>query len=470
MSPLLWLSSKVHEMIGRPAHAPKKLGWAEWTRMIHPDDRQDFIHAHDALLAGKAERLTLETRICHGNGGHVRLAFHGGVLERCADGIPEVIGGIVVDHGDPVALNRALARTETALQNLRDGIAFADPAGRLSYMNPAFRTMFGIGDSDDMSAIHWSQLYDQEVSAHIDTDIMPQLAEHRSWRGDLRGRRRDDGQSVVQEVTLSQDDDGTLICTARDITERLREQAERAQMRHQLVQLNRSEVMHILTAGVVHDLGNILGVIQHLSSLVEEEDTGQVNDIAAAISRSAQEAAALVQKRLSICNASVERDLFDLKEPVQRAVDVVRESLPATLELVLRLPERPMEAMVNDTEIVQVALNLLINASEAVDPEDGSITILLEDELVDHARDLDVGTLRAGVRYARLTAIDNGSGVSPAIRSRLFEPYVTTKSETGTGLGMFVVSEIAKSYGGGVAIAAGPDGRGARLDVYIALD
>jgi signal transduction histidine kinase len=107
-------------------------------------------------------------------------------------------------------------------------------------------------------------------------------------------------------------------------------------------------------------------------------------------------------------------------------------------------------------QFMQVLLNLGLNARDALD--DGPHTIAFEvtlgKKLPALAR-LEVGCI-PNVRHAIIRVEDTGSGISPEIRSRLWEPYFTTKQARGTGLGLAVIAEIVRDAGGGIALESVP--------------
>ena len=95
-----------------------------------------------------------------------------------------------------------------------------------------------------------------------------------------------------------------------------------------------------------------------------------------------------------------------------------------------------------DGEIRQVVNNLLRNALDAMSAEGGRLLVRLHPECHPRSR-------RMGVR---VTVADTGEGISPDIRTRLFEPFQTTKEQTGTGLGLWVSKGIVEKHGGRIRV------------------
>jgi len=128
---------------------------------------------------------------------------------------------------------------------------------------------------------------------------------------------------------------------------------------------------------------------------------------------------------------------------LERAVrDLV--SLHAAAGTPIDVAARPIPAIVADRDqIVQVVTNLLGNATDAVAGDaSGRVTI-------------ELGP--SGSDRVRLSVRDNGPGVAPSIRDRLFEPYASTKPE-GTGLGLAIAQRIVIEHGGEISYADAPSG------------
>ena len=124
------------------------------------------------------------------------------------------------------------ARLAEAADAAIDGIAVLNPDEEYVYMNQAHAAVFGF-EPDDLLGDTWRRLYGPAEQARIERDAFPRLRRDGSWRGETKGRRRD-GSVVRQDVSLSLLDDGSLVCTNKDITERYRREREVDQLRERL--------------------------------------------------------------------------------------------------------------------------------------------------------------------------------------------------------------------------------------------
>ena len=116
------------------------------------------------------------------------------------------------------------ARLAEAADAAIDGIAILNPDEEYVYMNQAHAAVFDF-EPDELLGDTWRRLYGPAEQARIEREAFPRLRRDGAWRGETTGRRRD-GSVVRQDVSLSLLDDGSLVCTNKDITERYRREQE----------------------------------------------------------------------------------------------------------------------------------------------------------------------------------------------------------------------------------------------------
>jgi PAS domain S-box-containing protein len=359
---------------------------------------------------------------------------------------------------------RALRLRAQALEASSDGIGITDATGHYLYLNPAHRRMFGIAAHEDVGKLRWHDIYDEEERRRITERAMPRLMAEGAWHGRTRGRRRD-GTMVEQDIALSLTDDGGILCITRDITRQRELEAERRRLRDELQVAQRRETVAQLASGVAHDLNNLVAVVSGTVALLETECEGDetVQTGLDRITRSMDAARDLVAGLGDVSRPASPRAIFDLRQVVDEAVDLLgSERIERhTIETVLPEAEQPVWA--NRTALLQVALNLALNACES--GEDPKVTLSVGPELADQVGGRpDVGTVMPGEDYAFFSVSDTGEGVDPQIRPRLFERYMTTKGESGTGLGLPIIAGILKENGGVLWFDSVP-GRGSTVTV-----
>ena len=365
------------------------------------------------------------------------------------------------------ATERVLAQRAVAIDSAQDGIAVTDEDGRFVYMNPSYLAMFGYSSEAELLGRHWNKLYRADRAEYIQRVGLPELRRLGTWRSDVPGLSKT-GETVHQEVSLTLLKDVGLVAVTRDTSERLRNESERARLREQVQEASRQEAIGQLAAGVAHDFNNLISVVKGSASVLkldmEGDDEGLVHldRIIAAGDR----ASALVSRLLDLGSRKTSVSRIDLREPFGEAVELLRSALPTRIALNVDPPQTAILADADSTAFLQVALNLGINARDAIGEYSGEIALSLDQiTIVDCPDTIRVGAVRPGKTYARLTTIDTGIGMSEEDLERVFTPYFSTKGDDGTGLGLAVVSSVAKSTQGAVGVFSKP-GFGSTFEIY----
>ena len=293
---------------------------------------------------------------------------------------------------------------------------------------------------------------------------------------ELAGRRRD-GSTFPAEISLSAIDsgDGILITAAvRDATERLaiqaererlRTEAERDRMERQLQQSQRLESLGQLAGGVAHDFNNLLGVISSYAAFVAEEAERRGPDEAwetiradiEQVMRAADRAAGLTHQLLSFARREVVQPrVLSLNETVASVEQLLRRTLGEHVELMTVLASDLWPVLADPGQIEQVLVNLAVNARDAM-PGGGKLTIETANTDVDQVYAADGPRLASG-RYVAVKVSDTGTGMSPEVVDRAFEPFYSTKPKgEGSGLGLATVYGIITQAGGSARIYSEPE-------------
>jgi len=259
--------------------------------------------------------------------------------------------------------------------------------------------------------------------------------------------------------TLSSDEDGVtrIVCAGRDVTERKRAEQEKRRADLHMRAVQRLESLGLLAGGVAHDFNNMLTVIRGNVRLARADlQSGASPERRLDRIQSAQEhAAALTEQVLTYAGkASVELRPVDLSRLTQEMLGLLEASMTEKGALELNLAEDLPSIEGDVTQIRQVILNLVTNASEALGEEDGEVRVRTR-LLVADARLLSncFGAPEpAAGEYVALEVSDTGKGMDPAMNARIFEPFFTTKS-SGSGLGLAAVLGIVSAHRGVIRVA-----------------
>ncbi|HJV35136.1 PAS domain S-box protein [Geomonas sp.] len=271
---------------------------------------------------------------------------------------------------------------------------------------------------------------------------------------------RDEGSGTITGVS-------TII---RDISEVKREASERVRIERKMLHAQKLESLGVLAGGIAHDFNNILTAIIGNASLaltrVESDSPVRVN--LQNVQKAASRAADLTRQMLAYSGKgtfSIEN--ISINALVQEMTHMLEVSISKNVQLKmdLHLPLPPVAA--DATQIRQIIMNLVINASEAIGEKPGTITIstgcmncdrsYLQQISVDE--DLPEGL------YVFFEVDDNGCGMDRETLARIYDPFFTTKF-TGRGLGMAAVQGIIRGHKGAIKIYSEP-GKGSTFKVFL---
>jgi signal transduction histidine kinase/CheY-like chemotaxis protein len=244
-----------------------------------------------------------------------------------------------------------------------------------------------------------------------------------------------------------------LVGVARDATARRREEREAAER-------SRAEALALLAGGAAHDLGNILAALTANLALVRFE-VGDAHPASAAIGRaesSITSAAALTRQLLAYAGqASLLRGPVDLREVAREVAELVAPVVPAGVSLRLALSSVPVRVEGDRTALIQVALNLVRNALDALAATGGTALLRVDRAHTVPLGDWEVAGEAPPGAAVLLEVADDGPGIAAAVRGRIFVPFISTKA-AGRGLGLAASAGIARDHQG--ALAARSDGSG----------
>lgn len=359
-----------------------------------------------------------------------------------------VIEGYVSVQADITALHRthqrALKDRAMAMDVSMDGISITDKTGRFTYMNRAYRELFGVKPEEDVHNYVWQDFSSPDEAEAFAVKHWPELLAKGTWLGHKAGISRT-GAVVQIEAAMTLRDHGGLLCIAHDVSNRLRANLEQTQLREQLQLAQRQETIAHVTSGVAHDLTNIVAVVAGTAGLLELQAASNPDILTglARIRRATDIARDLVAGLGNLGRREVKRMSYDIRGLIEQGRDLLGTDRSEKFSIRVVVPPQEQAVWADPTELLQVLVNLALNACEAGPSQTNSVKIeVLPPDARRPSRLADVGAMAAGVQYCCFVISDTGSGVEPEQKQRMFDRYFTTKGSSGTGLGLPIVASI----------------------------
>ena len=244
--------------------------------------------------------------------------------------------------------------------------------------------------------------------------------------------------------------------------------AERRQAEMKLAQAQKMETVGKLTGGVAHDFNNLLQVVGGNLQLLATDIAGneraekRVTNAMAGVSRGAKLAAQLLAFGR---RQALEPKVVNVTRFVQGMDDMLRRAIGEAIEIETVFGGGLWNTFIDPAQIENALLNLAINARDAMEGR-GKLTIELSNAHLDDAYARSHEEVTPG-QYVMLAVTDTGSGMTPEIIAKVFEPFFSTKAEgKGSGLGLSMVYGFVKQSGGHVKIYS-EVGEGTTIRLYL---
>jgi two-component system cell cycle sensor histidine kinase/response regulator CckA len=369
---------------------------------------------------------------------------------------------LVTERTRTLAAERNLLRT--LVDNLPHGVFVKDTTGRYRLANAEHRRQLGVETNEelahrtvrDLVPGEWARVEADEDRAVVGT-AAPVLDREYEVTSGTETRRL-----VTSKVPVC-DPSGAvvgLVGVTRDVTAAHEADQARRLLDQQLLETQKLESLGVLAGGIAHDFNNLLtGVLGNISlARLMLDDTEAMRSHLDGIETSAVRAADLCQQMLAYAGKGrFHEQRLDMGALVGDLLPLLR--LSVAKGVTLRVHAEPgLPAIWGDpTQMRQVVLNLVTNASDAIEAA-GTIEVRLfaveadATMLSELVPPIEPGTAPG---YLVLEISDTGCGMSPEMLARVFEPFYTTKF-TGRGLGLAVVHGIVRGHRGGVRVESAP--------------
>ncbi len=274
------------------------------------------------------------------------------------------------------------------------------------------------------------------------------------------------------EASTAQNADGSMVChvVLSDITERINADALREKLEARNRELQKSESLGRMAAGIAHHFNNQLQAVMGYLELVIDElprNASPVQSLTEALV-AARKASEVSKQMLTYLGQTVSlREPMDLSEICRQTLPALRAGMPPSVVLETKLPSSGPVINANPSQIQQVMANLVANAWESIADARGSVRLTVKTVAaadLPTANRVPVGSQLQDSAYACLELADTGCGIADGDVEKLFDPFYSSKFP-GRGLGLPVVLGIVRVHLGAITVKSDP-ARGSVFSVF----
>jgi len=336
-----------------------------------------------------------------------------------------------------ITLDQRRKYMETVLRNVSAGVVSIDREGVITTINRAAEKMLDIKTEKVLNRRYQDVLRPEHMD--LVNEFLREMKENSSAfiEKQIQIMLKDRALTVLATTNTLEDDDGNymgLVVVFEDLT--------------QLQKAERLAAWREVARRIAHEIKNPLTPIQLSAQRLQRKYGDKLGDDAAVLQECTK---TIIDQVHGLKNLVNEFSRFarmpmttpasnDLNEVVTGAVALFQDAHKDISFLLQPDPEIP-SLNLDAEQIKRVMINLLDNAIAAVPKGDGKIEIRTSYDKIN--------------RRARVEVVDNGSGISPADKMKMFEPYFSTK-KSGTGLGLAIVSSIISDHAGQVSVRDNP--------------
>ncbi|MCP4411280.1 MAG: PAS domain S-box protein [Gammaproteobacteria bacterium] len=437
-------------------------GQIQYREMIHPDDRERVELELSNYIANKVDAFTQEYRILTADSKVVWIDDRTSI-DRNENGGINYIHGTVLD----VSAHKKILKNEQELREILDSMIDAvlsiDQNGIITTFNNAAEQLFGYSKDEILGEKINCLMPEPHTNNH--DDYLNRYVE--------TGKKHIIGKTVEIEaihknksilpihlsvVELPHDATGSkrFIGTCQDIHV-VKEQEEL---------LRRSQKMDALgkiTGGIAHDYNNMLGVVLGYAEILENKlhDQPHLAKYANQIYKAGEKGTKLTKRLLSFSRQDSPTQA-NINTLLQEQQDMLQKTLTVRIQLLLELSDTLWDVSIDQSEFEDAILNMSINAMHAM-TDGGDLTISTCNLCL---LPLDAAMLELPTGdYVQLTIADTGCGIDDVTKSKLFDPFFSTKGNRGTGLGLSQVFGFIKRANGVIKVNS-QLGQGSQFILY----
>jgi PAS domain S-box-containing protein len=368
-------------------------------------------------------------------------------------------------------LRESEERFRTIFENSSDGILVVDDETKqIFFGNETISRMLQY-DLDQLKSLTIQAIHPPEDWSHVLEQFEKLVHKEIAVSREIPVRRKDGSllYADISAAAITINNKNYVSGFFRDITERKQAEEERRRLDAQMLQTQKLESLGVLAGGIAHDFNNMLMVVMGNADLVLQDlsEFSPARPTLAEIIKTANRASELCKQMLTYSGKSSSvMKTMNLSEAVEEMGQMIEFSISKKAVLHYYLSKNLPSIKADASQVRQIILNLIINASESLGAKEGSISVrtevmecdrpfLLKEQLQDE--------LREGF-YVYLEVKDTGCGMDRPTLEKVFDLFFSTKF-TGRGLGLSTVQGIVRNHGGAIKVYSKP-GKGSIFKIF----
>lgn len=313
--------------------------------------------------------------------------------------------------------------------------------------------------------------YDRRTGPRQSSEVRDALARDGFHVGQAKGKRKDGTAFPLEIITGELRDNRGAVLVLKDISERVQAEERHIEMENRLQQKQKLESLGVLAGTLAHDFNNLLaGILGHADlALGELPPDSPLRENLDSIVESGRHAADLCREMLAYSgHRKLVLEPIDLNTLIRETHPIVAAAA-RNAKLIYDLPPALPSVMGDISQLRQILVNLVTNASDAIGTGGGDITIrtgILDGDAEFMAATYFDETPPAG-RFVFFAVKDTGAGMDEATKQKIFDPFFTTKAG-GRGLGLAAVHGTILAHHGALRLESQP-GAGAEFTILLPL-
>ncbi len=449
--------------------------------LVHHEDRATYDAWQARLNTQTTDRCDIEYRMKTKSGEWRWILDRGKVVARAPDGRPLRMSGTHTDITTRKQTEAALIESQALLKRSAQLLEQSQATARVGGWESDLRTgrVYWTEETYRIHETTPAEFYPTRESIYSfyppeSRQVLIAAAERAIHDGtpfnlEIELVTKKQRRITVQTAGVAEKENGHVVKlygSFRDITAERAADLDREKLRLKMLEAQKLESLGVLAGGIAHDFNNLLTVILANATFLRG-DRGGNDERLAHIEAAARRAADLCRQMLAYAGkGSFLVECVDVGALVTDTADLIHVSISKKAHLELNLAPHLPPVDADASQLRQVVMNLVINASEALGDTTGTIRITTR---LARPEDLETAAvhsfdLRAGDCVC-LEVADTGHGMAPATLARIFDPFFTTKF-TGRGLGLAAVLGIVRAHQGALTVDSAP-GRGSSFRLYL---